>query len=147
MTHIRQQVREAVAAALLPVASLGGRVHAGRPPRLQHPILPTAVVVVPSESIERDGVLGVHRQRRSIETHVHVVLEGSEAADTLDEVAEQIEAALAAASTLGGLLDAEIELAEALIDIDDTAATPVAELRMTYFARTTVLAAAPGTRA
>jgi len=145
--HIRQQIREATVAALLSVSVLGGRVHSGRPPRLQHPILPTAVVVVPGETIECDAVIGQHRQRRNVEINIHVVLEGPAPADDIDAIAEPIEAALAASPTLGGLLYAPVELTEALIDIDDAGATPVGELRMTYLARAITPAATPGTPA
>lgn len=146
--HIRQQIREAVAAALLTATVFGQRVHTAQPPRLQHPIAPTAVVLTSSEDIERDGVLGIYRQQRSISVDIHLIVEDASAvADVLDAAAEAAEIALASAGTLDGLLDAELELAETRTDIDDSGATPVGELRMTYLAHTTVLASAPGARA
>lgn len=145
--HIRQQIREAVVAVLLAVPALSGGVHVSRAARLVPGAAPAAVVAVPAETIERGGMLAIHRQARSITVVVHLLAAGSAVDDALDATAEAVEAALATAGTLGGLLDVELQLDEVRIDIEDTTATPAGELRMAYTARTATLAAAPGQRA
>lgn len=144
--HIRQQIRQAIATTLTPLFAAGA-VHVSRIARIAPGGTPTVVITVPGETAQRGAVLGQFRLQRVITVDISVTLAAAGADDALDAAGETIEAALGAAATLGGLLDSELELTATAIDFDDTAATPAGELRMRYLAPTTVLAAAPGTRA
>jgi hypothetical protein len=104
VAHVRQQIREAIAARLVAVPA---------PVYVSHlyplDVLPAVVVHTPEEELgEEPRRMGVCRQRPRL-LSVEIALRAQAAEDldaTLDDLAVAVEAALAGDETLDGLCDA-----------------------------------------
>lgn len=100
--HLRQQIREAVVTAVTGLTTTAGRVHDSRVYKLE--TLPALAVYALSEPVEYDTQQRPRGQTRELE----LVVEGFAKAtasleDTLDTIAKEVEAALTADVTRGGL--------------------------------------------
>ncbi|WP_040475641.1 hypothetical protein [Paramagnetospirillum caucaseum] len=102
MAHVRQQVRGAVVTALTGLATTSSRVFASRDARIKPAEMPALCVYTTSESCRTTDKQG--GQQRDIE----LVVEGhaaqaAELDDKLDLIASEVETALFADWSLGGL--------------------------------------------
>jgi hypothetical protein len=102
--HVRKQIRDAAIARLAGLATTAARVYAGRVKVLQETELPCLLVDTGDEQIV-DGSRQFERAlaRRIVQLRVRcVVKQVSGYLDTLDQIAQEVEIALATAATLGG---------------------------------------------
>lgn len=136
MAHVRQQIREAVATALTGLATTGSRISQARMAPRRAGDLPCLLVETADERIEQGAQSRLMRE-------LTVIVRGFAKAntsldDTLDQIAGEVETALASAGSLGGLVPGGITPTQVSIDFDDTLEQPagviVMEYRATYFA-------------
>lgn len=141
MAHARRQIREAVATALTGLTTTGSRVFQSR--MREQESLPCLLVVTDTENV--DASVGTIQQR-DLDILVTGLAQGaSNVDDTLDAIAEEVETAMQAAGTLGGLVSVAPGLTGIRTQFDDSLQQPVGEIelafRCTYFTH----AGAPGT--
>ena len=141
MAHARRSIREAVATAVTGLATTGSRVFQSH--MLPQETLPCLLVTAGSEEVETD--LG-SVQTRVLEIEiVGVAKAASDVDDTLDAIAEEVEAAVQSAGTLGGLVSAPPVLTRIRTDFDDSLEQPVGEIALTFGCTYFTNAGAPGT--
>lgn len=141
--HIRTQIRTAVVAALTGLATTGANVHRNRVARLSPRQVPALVVTIDSEQITELGLDPMHDRR------LQVIVDGYTANsenvdDAIDQIGLEVEVAMAAAGTLGGLVKATPALDQVRIGIDETHEEPLGRIRMIFNTQTFTLPADPG---
>lgn len=102
MPHARQLIREAAAAQLTGLATTAGRVYAARVHPLGPAGIPAILVFTNQEQVISESEFAPREQRRTLE----LVIEGyarlsADVDDQLDQIASEIETAIAADTTLG----------------------------------------------
>ncbi len=141
MAHARRQIREAVATALTGLTTTGSRVFQSR--MREQESLPCLLVVTDTENV--DASVGTIQQRDLDILVTGLALGASNVDDTLDAIAEEVETAVQAGGTLGGLVSVAPVLTGIRTQFDDSLQQPVGEIelafRCTYFTH----AGAPGT--
>lgn len=100
MSHARQQIRQRVADLLAAADHLEGRVFVNPHNNFADDQLPAVVVTTPQETI--DSLMG-GRKEHSLIVAVEIIAMSNEVADDLDQLASEIEVALASDS-LGDLV-------------------------------------------
>lgn len=135
MSHIRTQIRAAVATALTGLATTGANVHRNRVARLSLRQVPALVITVDSEQISEIGLDPLQDRK------LQVAVDGYAAAaadvdDALDQIGLEVETALAAAGVLGGLVKAAPSLSQVQIGIDETHEEPLGRIRMVFTTQT-----------
>ncbi len=103
--HVRAQIRNAAVALLTGLATTGGNVRAGRYDRFEDRVLPALRVSLVAESVASMTLGGPGRiQQRTAQLLVEIaVRQSGEVDDIVDQVAKEIEVAIAGDNTLGGL--------------------------------------------
>jgi hypothetical protein len=102
VSHVRQQIRERVRDDLAALASLPDRVFLSRSYPTAEAQLPCALIYAQAEEVEFLDVAG--RQARQLSLIVEIVARQGDSADTVvDQVCAEVEAAIAADYTLGGV--------------------------------------------
>ena len=143
MSHVRRQIREAAAAAVTGLATTSTRVFQSRIYPLRDADLPCLLINTDDEDIESGGVADA-AMRRDLRLSVRgVAMVGDALDDTLDGIAEQVEAALAG-STLGGLVKM-LDISGIRVEMDDGVQKPVGVISLDYRATYFTTPAAPGT--
>ena len=109
MAHVRQQIRDAIITQVTGLTTTGTNVFSHRVYPLQEGALPALMVSTLNESISASA-MGTFGSSTSIIRNLSVTVEGyvkatSAADDTLDTIAEEVEAALGDDETLGGLVE------------------------------------------
>ena len=141
MTHKRQTIRVAAVAVLTGLTTTGTNVTTS--PVYPRDTLPHLSVSTPSETVETDlGVIGNTQTRTLV-----LMVEGRAQAtanvqNTLDDIAEEVEVALMADVTLGGLA-LDTELRETEVDLTGDVEQPIGLITMTWAILYNVNAAAP----
>lgn len=104
MTHRRQTIRDAFAAAVTGLASTGSRVYKSRVYALMDDELPALRVFTPSDAGDGDTIgASVLPLLRRVRVTCEAVVKANSGADAaVDAICEQVEAALTAAPTLSG---------------------------------------------
>ena len=131
MAHVRKQIRDAVITAVTGLTTTGSNVFRSRIYPLEQTKLPGLCVFTRSEVVEFDTLT----ISRSVSRVLDVIIEGYVSAtanydDTLDQIAVEVEEALAADVTLGGLAkDTQVTAFEA--DFSGDGEQPVAVGRFT----------------
>ncbi|MFZ9079456.1 MAG: hypothetical protein ACO23H_13045 [Alphaproteobacteria bacterium] len=131
MAHVRKQIRDAVITAVTGLTTTGSNVFRSRIYPLEQSKLPGLCVFTRSENVEFDTLT----ISRSVSRVLDVIIEGYVSAtsnydDTLDQIAVEVEEALAADVTLGGLAkDTQVTAFEA--DFSGDGEQPVAVGRFT----------------
>jgi hypothetical protein len=139
--HSRQAIREAAATVVTGLAATGARVFQSRM-RAQDS-LPCLLVTAGSEDITRPD-LG-ELEERDIDLEIAGVAKAAaDVDDELDAIVEQVELAVGATNTLGGLVK-RMHLTAIRIEFDDELEQPVGLIRMTYRCTYYTNAGAPGT--
>lgn len=138
MSHVRKQIRDALATALTGLTTTGSNVFKGRFYPLQEAKLPALLVYTSSESAEVQ-VMGSPANSDRI---LAVVVEGyarskTTVEDSLDQIALEVEEALAG-ETLGGLIR-DIEYNGFELDANADPDQTVAVIRMTFSIEYTVV--------
>tara|TARA_R100000278_G_scaffold113608_1_gene91804 strand:- start:2778 stop:3221 length:444 start_codon:yes stop_codon:yes gene_type:complete len=126
MAHVRKQIRDAIVTALTGLTTTGSNVFRSRIYPLETTKLPGLCIFTRSEAVEFDTL----RKPRSIDRNLVVNVEAYVSAtsnydNTLDTIAVQVEEALAADVTFGGLSkDAQVTAFE--VDFSGDGEQPVA---------------------
>lgn len=147
MSHIRTQIRAALALALTGLPLTGNRVFVNRVAAVASTETPCLVIQTPSEALSNLRLLGPVHYARTIGVTVEVFASGATLDDQLDAICAQVEPAIAQAGTLGGLIDYPLEMDSVRFEFEDMASPPVAVARMTLTATTSTLATNPEARA
>ena len=131
MSHIRTELRDAVATTITGLASTGSRVYKTRIYPLEEAKLPCLAVYVKSEQIEQ-STIGNQKKKRSIEIVIDcAALANANLDSTLDTICGNVETAMALNKNLNGLA-LEVLLERTEIDIDGSGEKPVGIAQMTY---------------
>lgn len=134
-THVRRQLREAAATAVTGLTTTGSRVFQSRMRPQADAGLPCLLVATNDEAVS-PGSVGAMQERELTLTVTGVAKASADVDDTLDAMALEVETALAAAHTLGGLA-AGMELRGLKVEFDDETDKPVGQIsldyRLTYF--------------
>lgn len=133
--HVRQQVREAIAAILTGLATTGNRVYQSRLIPLQDDELPALLISTNQEGVEALNVNSNPMLERNLIIKVTVVAKAvSNLDDTLDTVIKEVEQALnasVAANTLSGLVKS-ILLTDIDIEMNAEAETPTGQAILSF---------------
>jgi len=130
--HVRQQIREYFGTTLTGLTTTGANVFESRVYTLQENTLPSLVIYTKSETSE-PIVIGVDRV---MSRDLSVVIEGyvkatSNFDDTIDTISKEVEEAIAADRTLGGLAkDTYVESTE--IEFNAEAEQPLGFVSLTF---------------
>jgi len=104
MAHVRKQIRDAIVTALTGLTTTGSNVFRSRIYPLETGKLPGLCIFTRSESVEFDTLTISRSVMRELEVTVEGYVRGTANYDnTLDTIAVEVEEALAADVTLGGL--------------------------------------------
>ena len=104
MTHIRQQIRDAVVARLTGLATTGGNVFGSRVYPIQPNEMPGVLVYSLRETADAETMGHPRLLVRRADIAVEVLATANaDLDDTLDTAAKEIEVAIAADMTLGGV--------------------------------------------
>lgn len=131
MAHVRQQIRDDIVTTLTGLATTGSNVFRSRIFPLEQTKLPALCIFTKSEAVEFDTI-GLPRSiNRVLDVAVEAYVIGTANYDnSLDTIAVEIEEAIAADPTLGGLAkDAQVTAFEA--DFSGDGEQPVAVGRFT----------------
>lgn len=145
MSHARQQIRDAVVTTVTGLALTASRVHSGRVYPIDRLRLPALSVFSLQESVQDEGGQTGLKQIRELTIAIEVMVEKTSSLDDeIDSVCEQVEVALHADTTLGGLTK-WIEYTGVDISLEDGGEKPIGTAQMTFVALYSVDAQAPGT--
>lgn len=129
MSHVRQQLREQVAAALAGLSLTGARVFQSRFYPLERTDLPGILVFVDDESIDYMSISSNAHLKRDVLVRIQAVAKAnSDLDDTLDTISANIETAIHGASLIikaKGFVGTQI-------DIDSSGEQPVGKATLTY---------------
>lgn len=147
--HIRKQIRDAFVTQVTGLTTTGARVFPSRIRNLAVADLPALRVYAEQENIEDESIVDVpFQQRRSITIRVEAVAKATDALDdTLDLICKEVEIAIAANTTLGGLALLHCSLTNTEIQIDANSEVPAGMATMTWKVETFTMNNAPDVRA
>lgn len=136
MAHVRKQIRDAVETTLVSAVSLvSGRVYASRVYALSDAKLPAVAIYSASESSSTMSFgMGINavKMMRELSLNVEAYVAVNDVFDdNVDAICVQIEEAIGADPTLGGLAKDAV-LVSTEIDYDGATETPVGVARLTY---------------
>lgn len=148
MSHVRQQVRDALATTLTGLTTTGANVFGSRVWPVSVDDLPALLVHTDEESVE---VLSIHSPailQRTLTVRIEALARATASLDdTLDTICSEVETAINAtesAATAGGALDAPIRLAAVSVEFEP-AEQPVGRLVMSWTGTYSTAANAPDT--
>lgn len=142
-THIRQQIREAVATLVSGLTTTGSRVHQSRMRPVADGGLPC--LLVHSNDTERIEMADADTlQQRELPIVIRGLAKaGTTLDDTLDTIALEVETAIAVNPRLSGKAHIS-RLVSVDTDFDDSTDKPVGEIQLTYAFTYFVQAGSPG---
>jgi hypothetical protein len=133
--HVRQQIREAVAALLTGLTTSGARVFQSRVHVLADADLPGLVITTNEEQAEFASIGSLALLNRQLNLQVRALAKANaNLDDTLDTMIKEVEAALSAnvtANTLGGLAKS-IALSSIYIDMNADAEKPMGQAVISF---------------
>lgn len=148
MSHVRQQLRDTLAATLTGLATTGASVYVNRAKALAAAQLPALVVRVGDESIEPLDMGWPGTLARNVRFDVEALASGAAAADTLDTVLAEVEVALTASwsvATLGDRLKMPLQLEGVEVAFEDETNPPLGSLIAGFVSTYHAAADVPGT--
>lgn len=130
MPHVRKQIRDAVAAALVDLPTTEDRVFTSKRYNWRGDELPGLAIYTDAETVER---LNMQRgQRRTVSLIIDLAESANDVGeDTLDAMASEVETALAADVTFGGLVK-DSSLAGTDTDFSTDGEKPVGIKKLRY---------------
>jgi len=136
MSHVRTQIRTAAAAALTGLTTTGARVFKSRTAPTDDAELPCLLIFCDDESsIEKTTVGNPGRLSRPLELIVKgLAKKNTSLDDELDKIAKEIEVAIGANVTLGGLVREGVWLQSIEARINEEMETPCGEIVLTFSA-------------
>ena len=102
MAHVRKSIRDNIETTLTGLTTTGANVFASRVYPIQSGKMPGLCIYTSSETIEAQTIKPPRGLIRSLEVSVEAYVEGASPDDTLDNIAAQVEAAMATDRTRGG---------------------------------------------
>lgn len=142
-SHIRKQVREKVAQVLGGLTSTGSRVYQSRVKPLSDAQLPCLLVFTLQDDTDHKSLGYPRLVQRGLSVAVTALVKASDDFDDkLDQVCLEVEKAIAADVSLGGLVD-DIRLLQTLIQFDGEGEKPVARAEMLWRVDVDVIENAP----
>lgn len=142
--HVRTQIRLAAKAALTGLATTGASVHVNRSARLSLRQLPALVLTVEDEEVEPIGASSMLMRQLAVAVDGYASV-SSGVDDLLDQIGKEVEIALVAAGTLGGLIKGPARLQQVAMGVDESLEEPLGRVRMLWRMTTTTPAAQPDT--
>ncbi len=132
--HVRTQIRDKVVDLCDALTTTGTRCHPARPKTRPLQTLPALIVYTNDETLEiASGQRGSRRLERPLDLVIEGYASGTGDVDkTLDTMNAEVEAALAADPTLGGLAK-DLYLSKVEKENDDEAEKPTWLIRMTWY--------------
>jgi hypothetical protein len=131
MTHLRTEIRNAVASTVTGLSLTGSRVYKTRIYPLDESKLPCIAVYVKSEQILQ-STIGNQNKKRSIDIVIDcVAIANANLDSTLDKICEDVEHAMALNKNLNGLA-LEVLIDQTEIEIDSSGEKPVGIAQITY---------------
>jgi len=132
MSHVRKQIRDHLLSTITGLSTTGSKAYASRVYPLDSGKLPAVIVYTLSEDI----VESAFSKRREQDRQLDAIVEGYVRAlntfdDTLDQIASEVEAAILADTTLGGLVK-NVELTGTDTDYAGDSEQPVGTVRLTF---------------
>jgi hypothetical protein len=132
MAHVRKQIRDAVATTVTGLATTGANVYKGRFYPINGGKLPALCVYTTSEQ----SVVNVFGSGRGTDRELQLVVEvyarsKTTVEDTLDQIAVEVEEAIAADTDIGGLAK-DIVYSSMEVDADADPEQTVAVARLIY---------------
>ena len=104
MAHVRKQIRDAIKTALTGLATTGANCYQSRVFPFESTKLPALLIYTKSETTDFDTISLPRDVMRVLEINVEAYVQGTANYDnTLDQIAVEVEEAIAADVTLGGL--------------------------------------------
>ena len=145
MAHVRSQIRDAVVAALENLPTTGSRVYAGRTRPLAKDHAPTILVYAIEESSDVDAMGANATLFRNLTLAVEGRVIGAETPDAaLDRIAAEVEPAIVADPTLGGIAR-EVTLTATRINAQAPGESQAGEIRMEFRVQYRTIESAPQT--
>ena len=147
MSHVRQQIRDALVITLTGLTTTGANVFASRAYPLQDSDLPALLVTTDSEEITQTTIHYPDILLRALTVRVVGVAQATaDLDDTLDTICAEVETAIQAtqsAATAGGILDAAMALASIEVEVTTESEQPVGRITLTYSGTYSTAANAP----
>ncbi len=141
--HVRQQIRERIAANVTGLTTTGSNVFQSRVYPLQVSQLPALLVYSLSESAEIDSLTPPRGSTRALQVAIEAVTKQSaDLDDKLDTICKEVEVALAADLTVNNLAD-DIYLESTEITLDEKSEKPTGRALMTWRVQYRVRETAP----
>jgi hypothetical protein len=132
MSHVRKQLREAIAALVTGLTTTGSRVFQSRVYPLQESELPCLKVMTDSENVEYLTIHKPRMQKKTISVTIQAIAKAvADLDDTLDEICRQVEVVLATNQTVSGLANA-LRLNGTNISLDGGGDQPVGVASMSF---------------
>lgn len=104
MAHVRKQIRDAIKTALTGLSTTGANCYQSRVFPFESTKLPALLIYTKSETTDFDTISLPRDVMRVLEINVEAYVQGTANYDnTLDQIAVEVEEAIAADVTLGGL--------------------------------------------
>lgn len=130
--HIRKRIRAAALAALTSLTTTGANAFASRVHPLQDSELPGLRISTPDEQVVAQTFTPNTLQERTLQLVVEACVKAvSGYEDTADLIVKEVETALAANQTLGGLCHS-VQLREISTELSGDAERPIAAATMTF---------------
>lgn len=144
MSHVRQQIREAVATVLTGLTTSGARVFQSRLRVLSDADLPCLLINTDDESIDTPAISHAAMQERELQLLVRAVAKnGASVDDLLDTMLAEVETAMTG-QTLGGIAKGLV-LEKISIEMNDELEKPIGIASATYRVTYYTADGAPGT--
>jgi hypothetical protein len=129
MAHVRTQIRNAVIAKLTGLTTTGNRVYKSRMYPMDDAAMPGICVYTTQEKISDDAPVGA--SKRMLDVYADAYVSGVSVDDTLDQIDAEVETAMFADYSLGGLTRG-VSLSSVAIIYPQDAAKPFGVMRMIY---------------
>jgi hypothetical protein len=140
MSHVRTQIRNAVVGLLDSLATTGDRAYSARLSPIAQDQLPALNIFVDDESIELQTIHDPAMLSRSVTIRIDCLSALADGLDDdLDQIALEVEDAIAADVTLGGLLNGAMIPGGIEVDRSGDGAVPIGRLTLVYQAQYEVL--------
>jgi hypothetical protein len=132
VSHVRQQIRERIAANVTGLTTTASRVYQSRVYNLASNEMPGLLIYSTQEASERDSFIGSNGLNRVVDVLVEGYAKTStNLDDTLDTIAAEVEAAIAADPTCNGLAK-DLQLASTEIEYTGESDSPTGLVRCTF---------------
>ena len=124
MSHVRQQIRESLATVITGLVSTGENVYQSRV--YPHDQLPCLSIYTRDETAEHDSVSRPRSSRRELSLTIEIrAKQSADVDDKIDQISAEVEAAVSADITLGGI-SKDIQYQGIDIQFDDGVEQPTA---------------------